>query len=102
MSVPECKADPQVGGRFDSVMRAGDQDMPHGGVYKELNPFSRIVFSWESPFSADESEVTILLEENAGKTSIQLTHIRFLSEESRDNHEKGWTAILACLEKVAA
>ena len=36
MSVPEAKTDPKVGGRFLVVMRAGDNDMPHQGTYREI------------------------------------------------------------------
>ena len=33
-------------------------------------------------------------------TELRLHHIRFPSQESRDNHEGGWTSILAALEEA--
>lgn len=98
MTTPRAEADPKVGGRFDLVMKNGDDEMPHGGVYQEIDRPHRLVFSWESPFNAEGSTVTLEFREAAGGTHVTLTHIRFVSAESRDNHENGWTAILAKLD----
>ena len=45
MSVPSAKTDPVEGGRFEIVMRAGDQDMPHKGTYTEISRHSRLAFT---------------------------------------------------------
>lgn len=100
MTVPKAEADPRVGGRFSIVMAAGDDELPHGGEYKELNPHTRIVFTWESPFSIDGSTVTIDLSEVDDGTHVELTHVKFPDEESRNNHEAGWGAILGNLDEV--
>jgi hypothetical protein len=31
-------------------------------------------------------------------TDVVLTHVKFVSEQSRDNHNKGWTGILERLD----
>ena len=100
MSVPDAKNSPVEGGRFDIIMRANDTDMPHGGIYQEIKRHSRIVFTWESPFSVEGSTVTIDFAEVSGGTNVTLTHVKFPSEESRDNHENGWTGILTALDTV--
>lgn len=100
VAVPEAKADPVVGGRFSVLMRAGDKDMPHGGEYKEIDPHSRIVFTWESPFSVDDSTVTLTIAPSGSGTEITLHHVKFADEEQRDNHNGGWTSILAKLDDV--
>ena len=98
MTVPRASADPKVGGRFDVVMRAGDQDLPHSGTYRVIDPHNRIAFAWENPFyTLEDSVVTIDFEDADGGTNVRLTHVRFPSEESRDNHKAGWGSILDAL-----
>ncbi len=97
MTTPSAKNDPREGGRFDLVMRAGDDDLPHAGTYLEIDPHNRIVFTWESPYSAEDSTVTLNFEPDGEGTKVTLNHVRFMNEESRDNHMGGWTAILEAL-----
>lgn len=97
MSVPEAATDPVEGGRFKILMKAGDDEIPHAGTYKEISPYSRLVFTWESPFSIEGSTVTLDFIERNDMTVVTLTHVTFPSQESRDNHEGGWTGILAAL-----
>lgn len=98
MSVPKATADPRVGGEFEIIMQAGDQQIPHRGIYKEINRHSRLVFTWDSPFSTADSTVTLDFEEVAGGTELTLTHVKFPSEESRDNHRAGWGKILETMD----
>lgn len=100
MTTPKAEADPRSGGRFALIMKAGDDEMPHAGTYKEITPHNRIVLIWESPFSADDSTVTLDFATRGNSTEVTLTHVRFVSEESRDNHLGGWTAILEALDNT--
>jgi len=100
MIVPSASTDPTVGGRFEIVMRNGDQDLPHSGTYTEINPHSRIAFTWETPFSETASNVAINFTPNGDGTTIELSHVKFESEESRDNHAAGWGKILDSLATV--
>ena len=100
MTTPKAEVSPEVGGRFDLIMKAGDDEMPHGGVYQEIDRPNRLVFSWESPFNAEGSTVTLDFRAVDGGTHLTLNHIRFVSEESRDNHEGGWTHILMTLDEM--
>ena len=102
MSVPSAKTDPRPGGRFDLVMRDGDKDIPISGTYKEITPHSRLVFSWETPFSVEGSTITLTFTPDGDGTLVELTHVKFASEDSRNNHERGWAAILAMLGKTVA
>ena len=102
MTIPDATTDPRKGGRFNILMRMGANDLPHGGTYLDLQPHSRIVFTWESPYSVDGSTVTLDFVPDGDGTMVTLTHQRFATENSRDNHKAGWTAILANLAKVAA
>lgn len=102
MTVPVANTDAEVGGRFEIVMQAGDDRIPHAGTYKEISPHDRIVFTWESPYSQDDSTVTLSFAPDGDGTRITLHQVRFPSEESRDNHQGGWTMILQTLDGALA
>jgi uncharacterized protein YndB with AHSA1/START domain len=101
MTVKEARSDARVGGRFFVLMQ-GEKDVPHQGVYKDLSPHSRIVFTWESPYSPADSEVELLFTPAAGGTEVVLNQVKFLSESARDGHIKGWTTILQRLDATFA
>ncbi len=102
MSVPKASNDPAEGGRFEIVMSANGNEMPHAGTYREIKPHERLVFTWESPFSAGDSTVTLTFAPVDGGTHVTLTHERFVDAETRDNHQGGWTAILETLDTALA
>ncbi len=99
MHVREARADARIGGRF-FVLMVGDKDYPHEGTYKELTPHSRIVFTWEAPWSAPDTQVELVMNPVPQGTEIVLTHVKFMSEESRDNHLQGWMGILGKLDAL--
>jgi uncharacterized protein YndB with AHSA1/START domain len=89
------------GGRFSIVMSAGDKEIPHAGTYLEIDPHQRLSFTWESPYSLDDSVVTIdLVEIDPQTTELTLRQVKFRSIEARDGHIGGWNAILGNLEGV--
>ncbi len=102
MSVPKASNDPKEGGRFEIVMLAGDSEIPHAGTYREISPHDRIVFTWESPFSVDDSTVTLTFAPAEQGTRVTLTHVRFRDTETRDNHKGGWNGILETLDAALA
>jgi uncharacterized protein YndB with AHSA1/START domain len=99
----KVKTDPVKGGRFSIVMVSADKEIPHAGTYLEIDPYSRLAFTWESPYSLDDSVVTIdLAELDPGTTEITLRHVKFRSEEARQGHEEGWSTILGLLAESIA
>jgi len=92
-----ARTDAKQGGRFEIVMQAGEKKMPHAGTYKEIVPYERIVLTWESPFSRDDSTVTLTFAPVSGGTHVTLHHVRFINEENRNNHKGGWDNILTAL-----
>ena len=102
MKVPSASSDAKVGGRFSIIMKSGENEIPHAGTYTEISPYDRLVFTWESPFSTDGSEVTLTFAELDGGTHLTLTHRRFPDQESRDNHKSGWEHILKTLDLALA
>ena len=95
--VTEAQTDPRPGGRFRIVMTS-DKAIAHQGTYLDLVPHSLIRFTWESPYSPADSEVTIRLAPEGEGTALTLTQVRFLSEAARDGHCEGWSRILDRLD----
>ncbi|MCP4765941.1 MAG: SRPBCC domain-containing protein [Gammaproteobacteria bacterium] len=101
MPQPEVENDPRENGRFTIVMHVGDDRVPHTGSYLELDRPRHLVFSWESPYSTDDSTVTLdFAEIDATTTRVELTHVKFLHEEARSDHEGGWGNILDRLNEL--
>jgi len=101
MPNPKTEIEAREGGRFTIYMDVGEQVIPHSGTYLELDRPNRLVFSWESPFSADGSKVALdFAAEDSNSTRVELVHIRFVDEESRANHEGGWGNILTALNNL--
>ena len=91
------------GGRFSIVMSAGGKEIPHGGTYLAIDPHTRLSFTWQSPYSLDDSVVTIdFADVDADTTEITLHQVKFRSEEARAGHIGGWNAILDNLEETIA
>ena len=87
-----------VDGRFEILMKIGDKTIPHSGQYLEIERPNKLVFTWVSPASMDDSVVTLTFTSIAeNQTELNLNHIRFIDEEHRANHEGGWGRIIDCL-----
>ena len=100
-TVPSAFSDAHEGGRFEVMMRVDGKDLPHTGTYKLIDRPNRLVFTWESHASRDDSEVTLTFTPATGGTLVTLTQVRFLGEDQRDGHRKGWTSILEKLATAA-
>jgi uncharacterized protein YndB with AHSA1/START domain len=103
VTVPEAQMDVRPGGSYSIVML-----MPDGerwkvrGTYREVRPPARLsmTWRWEEDRPEDEHDTLLTLEFNEveGGTELVLTHEQFASADSRDSHEKGWTAIMEQLD----
>ena len=101
MPQPEVENDPREGGRFTIVMHVGDDRLPHTGTYLTVERPRRLRFSWKSAYSPDDSTVTLdFTAIDADTTRVELTHVKFLHEEARSDHEGGWGNILDKLVEV--
>lgn len=103
VSKTEAEIDPRVGGAFRIVMHGEEKTYVMTGEYVEIDPSSRIVFTWESNVTEGESLVTLEFHDRNGETELVLTHERLADAETAGNYEKGWTSILEKLaERLAA
>jgi len=101
MPQPQTETDAREGGDFTIIMHVGDDKIPHTGKYLEISRPNKLVFTWMSPCSTDGSTVTLEFSElKENETNVELTHVKFIDEETRLDHEGGWSNILDKLNDV--
>jgi uncharacterized protein YndB with AHSA1/START domain len=97
-----AELDVRVGGRFRIVF-GGPQGREHecAGIYKEVVPSRKLVFTWCWPNSTPErvSLVTVLFKAAGGGTDFEFLHEKFFDEAARDGHNRGWSESFAKLEQ---
>ena len=95
--------DARVGGRYRVGFDTESEYYEVGGVYREVVPNQRLVFSWAWHSTPErESLVTISMQPDGSGTLLTFRHEQFADETARDNHERGWTEILGKLENYLA
>ena len=92
----EVEADARPGGRLSVVMIGEGIRIEHSGHFVEVDRPRRIVFTWNSPFTAGDSLVTIELEARGEGTALTLRHER-LPDGQAESHGGGWSAMLGRL-----
>ena len=100
MTTPRAEVDLRPGGRFRIGMRdPGGTEVVATGVYREIIPGERLVFTWSwEGGDGEETLVTISLASREGGTELVLVHERFATRESRARHLDGWNS---CFDKLA-
>jgi uncharacterized protein YndB with AHSA1/START domain len=96
--------DARIGGRFRVNFNTEDGEYYQvGGVYREVVPDQRLVFSW-AWYSTPEREslVTVSLQPDGDGTLLTLQHEQLFDQAARDGHERGWIGALDKLEKMLA
>src|SRR5580704_2096312 len=83
-----CEIDLRVGGALRFVWRSRDEKdagMGMSGVYREIAPPDRLVFTevWDQDWTGGEALVTIIFTEHAGKTTLTQT-VLYSSRAARD------------------
>ena len=95
--------DLREGGAYRIEMRLDDKVHTVAGVYREIRPPEKLVFTWRWESAPDEGDAgetivtVVLLDLGKRTTELRLTHERFASDAARDEHEKGWTG---CLDRL--
>src|SRR6202162_4229415 len=100
---------------------AGRRKIPHsdedagrrvfygGGVFKEVKAPKRLVYTWDwekdgsgaefGEVEGNPSLITVEFLKRRERTELVLTHSRFATVESRDNHARGWGKIVESLAR---
>jgi uncharacterized protein YndB with AHSA1/START domain len=96
--------DARVGGRYRLSFDTEDGEHHEvGGVYREMVPNERLVFSWAWHSTPErESLVKVLLQPEGEGTLLALHHEQLFDQVARERHERGWTGMLDNLEQHLA
>ena len=97
---PEAHVDLRLGGSVRVVMRDPEKDVEYGGSghYTEIDPPTRLAFTWTWDDEGRETLIELDFEEVEGATTVRLTHSSLRDQESVLSHEGGWTT---CLDNLA-
>jgi uncharacterized protein YndB with AHSA1/START domain len=95
--------DPREGGRYSFRVEDDGKRWHIHGVYREVRPPERLVFTWlweDDPVRHETGDtlVTILFRERGRGTEVALTHEQLPSAASRRDHTDGWAR---CLDDIA-
>jgi uncharacterized protein YndB with AHSA1/START domain len=108
LTITDSSTDPRVGGAYRIAMEGPAHHDPNvfqsvsaTGVYTTFDPPKLLAFTWNGTWvPGEETLVTVALTPVDGGTELLLTHERFLTEESRDGHNRGWTTGLDNMAKL--
>ena len=106
LDVVDGSVDLHVGGKWSVVMHEPTQDRRYHaeGVYREITPPSRLVYThyWLTDDPPVETLITVEFHEEAGGTRVVMAHEGFIDEGARNGHEEGWTSCFDRLEGMFA
>lgn len=95
-TLPRAQSDLRIGGKFRIEMLSPENQLfVAAGVYRVIEPPSRLVFTWQwepgHTMQGVETTITIELLAQGKETVLTMTHAGLSSAEERSNHEHGWT-----------
>jgi len=98
----EAEVDLRVGGVIRVVMREPDgSEHGGGGRYTEIEPPSRLAFTWLWDGDPTRMLIEVDFEETDGVTTVRFTHSGLWDEASVRSHEYGWSNVLEALRRYA-
>jgi uncharacterized protein YndB with AHSA1/START domain len=95
----DVKNDLRVGGAFSLLMHGETENFLCSGVYREIAPPRRLVFTWTS-YAVSDTLVTLELNALPDGTQVILTHDGLVDAAIRQNHADGWGGCLANLDRI--
>jgi uncharacterized protein YndB with AHSA1/START domain len=92
----------RVGGVVRVVMRDPNKDVEHGGGgnYTEIDPPTRLAFTWLWDGDTRRTLIELDFEETDGITTVSFTHSGLWDEEAVRSHEEGWGRMLDNLKRI--
>jgi len=96
LDVVDVSTDARVGGEWSVVMRVEGEDTEYHaeGVYREISPPERLVFThhWLTDDDPVETLITVELHEEDGGTRLVMRHEGLPTEKARDENQSGWSS----------
>jgi uncharacterized protein YndB with AHSA1/START domain len=98
----EAEVDLRVGGVVRVVMRDPNKNVEHGGSgnYTEIDPPTRLAFTWIWDGDTRGTLIEIDFEETDGITTVSFTHSGLWDESAVRSHEDGWNKLFNNLERT--
>ena len=98
----EAEVDLRVGGVVRVVMRDPNKNAEYGGggTYTEIEPPTRLAFTWIWDGDTRETLIELDFRETDGITTVSFTHSRLWDEEAVRSHEDGWGKLFDNLERT--
>jgi uncharacterized protein YndB with AHSA1/START domain len=97
----EPEIDLRVGGTVRVVMRDPSKDVEYGGgAYTEIDPPTRLAFTWIWDGHTRRTLIEIDFEEHDGVTTVRFTQSGLWDEQAVRDHEDGWRKLFDNLERV--
>jgi uncharacterized protein YndB with AHSA1/START domain len=91
----EAAADVRVGGAYKLSMESAGSSCEIEGTYIEVDPPTKLVFTWCGPPTAGANTlVTLNLKPLQTGTKLTLTHEKLPTTEVRQGHAMGWANML--------
>lgn len=99
-TLPVCEMDFREGGSYRMCMRGPDgKDYPFHGVYREIVPVERIVWTAALDHDGNETLTTVTFADHQGKTKLTMHQSFSIETDSTRGAREGWTETL---ERLAA
>ena len=89
----EATLDVRVGGSYRIVMKAPDRDHVHTGVYRVVDPPSKLVFTWAEEGREGSTLVTVEFLARGDESELVLVHERWPQADAMLRYERGWGLI---------
>jgi uncharacterized protein YndB with AHSA1/START domain len=98
----EAEVDLRIGGTVRVVMRDPKEDVEYGGggTYTEVEPPTRLAFTWTWDGDTKRTLIEIDFEESDAVTTVRFTHSGLWDEEAVRSHEDGWRKLFDSLERA--
>jgi uncharacterized protein YndB with AHSA1/START domain len=94
-SVSFVELDVRVGGAFRVDMQTDGADTIHTGIYREIIPPEKLVFTWVSKYTHyRESLLTLEFLAYGEATELILLQTQLPDDEATERHTVGWTQLI--------